>query len=41
MIILTKPFCHRTLEERTAVIDGKLMLDSEYDWVELSGRGVW
>lgn len=26
------PFQHKTLEERAAEFDGKLMLDGEYDW---------
>ena len=30
VITLTKPFCHKTLEERAAEFDGKLMLDGEY-----------
>ena len=41
VITLTKPFRHRTLEERAALFDGKLMLDGEYDWGEPVGREVW
>ena len=41
VITLTKPFCHKTLEERAAEFDGKLMLDGEYDWGEHVGREVW
>ena len=32
VIALMKPFHHKTLEERAAEYDGKLMLDGEYDW---------
>lgn len=32
VITLMKPFHHKTLEERAAEYDGKLMLDGEYDW---------
>lgn len=41
VITLTKPFRHRTLEERAVEFDGRLMLDGEYDWGEPSGREVW
>lgn len=41
MIVLVKPFRHKTLEERAAEYDGKLMLDGEYDWGEPVGREVW
>ena len=41
VITLMKPFRHRTLEERAAEFDGKLMLDGEYDWGEPVGREVW
>ena len=41
VITLVKPFRHKTLEERAAVFDGKLMLDGEYDWGEPVGREVW
>ncbi len=32
---------HKTLEERAAEFDGKLVLDGEYDWGESVGREVW
>jgi len=41
MITLTKPFRHKTLEERAAKFNGKLNLDGEYDWGEPVGREVW
>jgi len=41
VITLVKPFRHKTLEERAAEYDGKLMLDGEYDWGEPVGREVW
>ena len=41
MIMLVKPFKHRTLEERAAEYGGKLNLDSEYDWGEPVGREIW
>ena len=41
VITLMKPFRHKTLEERAAEFDGKLMLDGEYDWGEPVGREVW
>ena len=41
VIMLAKPFHHKTLEERAAEFDGKLMLDGEYDWGESVGREVW
>ena len=34
-ITLVKTFRHKTLEERAAEYDGKLMLDGEYEWGEL------
>lgn len=40
-ITLVKSFRHKTLEERAAEFDGKLMLDGEYDWGEPAGREVW
>lgn len=40
-ITLTKPHRHKTLEERAAEFDGKLMLDGEYEWGEPTGREVW
>lgn len=41
VIMLVKPFRHKTLEERAAEFDGKLMLDGEYDWGEPVGREAW
>lgn len=41
VIILEKSFRHKTLEERAAEFDGKLILDGEYDWGESVGREVW
>ena len=41
MITLTKPYRHKTLEERAAEFDGELKLDGEYDWGEPLGREVW
>lgn len=41
MIILMKPFRHKTLEERAAEFGGQLDLDGEYDWGEQMGREVW
>lgn len=41
VITLVKPFRHKTLEERAAEFNGKLMLDGEYDWGESVGREVW
>ena len=38
---LLKPFRHKTLEERAAEFDGKLMLDGEYDWGGPAVREVW
>lgn len=40
-ITLVKSFRHKTLEERAAEFDGKLMLDGEYEWGEPVGREVW
>ena len=41
VITLVKSFRHKTLEERAAEFDGKLMLDGEYEWGEPVGREVW
>ena len=41
VVTLVKPNRHKTLEERAAEYDGKLMLDGEYDWGEPVGREVW
>ncbi len=40
-ILLTKPFRHKTLEERAADFGGKLSLDGEFDWGQPAGREVW
>ena len=41
MIMLVKPFRHRTLEERAAEYGGQLHLDGEFDWGEPVGREIW
>ncbi len=41
VIILEKPFRHRTLEERAAEYGGKLNLDGEFDTGAAVGREVW
>ncbi len=41
MIVLVKPFRHKTLEERSEAYGGKLNLDGEYDWGEPMGREKW
>ena len=41
MIVLVKPFRHKTLEERAAEYGGKLALGGEFDWGEPIGREVW
>ena len=41
IIMLAKPFRHKSLEERAAEFNGKLNLDGEYDWGESLGREVW
>ena len=41
VITLVKTFRHKTLEERAAEFDGKLMLDGEYDWGDPVGREGW
>ncbi len=41
MITLSKPFRHKTLEERTSEYGGKLKLDGEFDWGEPVGREIW
>ncbi len=40
MIMLTKSYRHRTLEERTAEYGSKLNLDGEFDWGESVGREI-
>lgn len=41
IITLTKPFRHKTLEERAAEFDGSLNLDGEYDWGDPVGKEEW
>ena len=41
VIMLTREFKHKTLEERDAAFGGELNLDGEYDWGEPLGREVW
>ena len=41
VIMLVKPFRHKTLEERVAEYGGKRDLDGEYDWGEPVGREIW
>ena len=41
VIMLLKPFRHKTLEERAAQYGGKLNLDGECDWGEPVGREIW
>lgn len=41
MITLSKPFRHKTLEERASEFGGKLNLDGEFDWGEPVGREIW
>lgn len=41
MIMLVKPFRHKSLEERAAEFDGKLNFDGEYDWGAPEEREIW
>ncbi|MCI5868803.1 MAG: AbrB/MazE/SpoVT family DNA-binding domain-containing protein [Dorea sp.] len=41
VITLAKSFRHKTLEDRAAEFEGKLMLDGEDDWGAPVGREVW
>ncbi len=41
IIMLEKPYRHRTLEERAAEYGGRLKLDGEFDWGEPAGREIW
>lgn len=41
VITLVKTFHHKTLEERAAEYNGKLMLDGEYDWGNPVGKEIW
>ena len=40
-IILSKPFRHRTLQERAAAYDGSLNLSGEIYWGEPQGNEGW
>lgn len=40
-IVISKPFAHRTLEERAAEYGGSLGEYSEFDWGDPAGREVW
>lgn len=40
-IIISKPFKHKTLEERILAYNNQLNVDSEFDWGEPVGREVW
>ena len=41
VIMLVKPFRHKTLEERAAEYGGRLDLDGEFDLGEPVGREIW
>ena len=41
LIMLVKPFRHKTLEERAAAYDGRLDLDGEFAWRKPVGRETW
>lgn len=41
VIMLEKPFRHKTLEERAAAYAGRLGLDGEFDWGKPVGRESW
>lgn len=41
VIMLLKPFRHKTLEERAAQYGGRLNLDGEFDWGAPVGREIW
>lgn len=41
VIMLVKPFRHKTLEERAEEYGGHLGLDGEFDWGESVGREIW
>lgn len=41
VITLSKPFRHKTLEERAAAFDGNLNLDGEFNWGDPMGREAW
>lgn len=41
VILLTKGFRHKTLEERTAEFGEKIRINGEYDWGDPEGGEVW
>lgn len=41
VMMLARPFEHKTLEERAAAFDGNLNLDGEFDFGERVGRETW
>ena len=41
MIMLVKPFRHKSLEERAAEFGGSLELDGGFDWGDAQGREIW
>ena len=41
MIMLSKHYRHKSLEERAAEFGGDLRLDGEFDWGEPVGREIW
>lgn len=41
MIVLSKSFRHRTLEERAKEYGGKIEPSGEFDWGEAVGRELW
>ncbi len=41
IITLTKPFRHKTLEERMAKYNGQLEVNGEFDWGEPLGEEIW
>ena len=41
MIMLMKPFRHKTLEERAAEFGNSLGLDGEFDWGDKLGSEAW
>ena len=41
VIMLAKPFRHKTLEERAAEYGGRLDFEGDFDWGESAGREIW
>ena len=41
VVMLTRDFKHKTLEERAAEFGGELNLNGEYEWGDPLGREVW